>query len=103
MVRILQELCELYIQDFELVFEEPTDPIDMFCQQHSLEDQEALLNELKKFLQEAVSGTKSIMDLVEMGLEYIPGVDHDPRTWLPALIEYLSAKIAESKQTGGNM
>ena len=42
MARMLPKLCELYIQDFDLIFQEPTDPIDMFCQQHDLEDQEAL-------------------------------------------------------------
>ncbi len=56
---MLPKLCELYIQDFDLIFQEPTGPIDMFCQQHDLEDQEALLSELKMFHQEALSGTKS--------------------------------------------
>jgi hypothetical protein len=56
---------------------------------------------LKKFHQEAVSGTKSIENLVNMGLEYVPSTEHDPRAWLPAVIEYLSAKIAASKQAGG--
>ncbi len=101
MARMLPKLCELYIQDFDLIFQEPTDPIDMFCQQHDLEDQEVLLNELNKFHQDAISGTKSIENLINMGMEYIPGIEHDPRTWLPALIEYLGAKIAASKQAGG--
>ena len=103
MAKMLPKLCELYIQDFDLIFQEATDPIDMFCQQYDLEDQEALLNELKKFYQEALSGTKSIMDLVEMGLEYVPSTERDPRTWLLAVIEYLSAKIAASRQAGGKM
>ncbi len=38
MARMLPKLCELYIQDFDLIFQEPTDPIDMFCQQYDLED-----------------------------------------------------------------
>jgi hypothetical protein len=103
MAKVLPKLCELYIQDFDLIFQEPTDPIDMFCQRYNLEDQEVLLNELKTFHQEALSGTKSIIDLVEMGLEYVPSTEHDPRAWLPSVIEYLSAKIAESKQAGGKM
>ncbi|HEY7578816.1 MAG TPA: hypothetical protein VH855_14575 [Acetobacteraceae bacterium] len=98
---MLPKLYELYIQDFDLIFQEPTGPIDMFCQRYDLQDQEALLNELKKFHQEAVSGTKTIENLVNMGLEYVPSTEHDPGTWLPAVIEYLSAKIAQSKQAGG--
>lgn len=100
MARMLPKLCELYIQDFDLIFQEPTGPIDMFCQRYDMEDQEALLSELKKFHQQALSGTKSIENLVNMGLEYVPSTDHDPMVWLPAVIEYLSAKIAASKQAG---
>ena len=95
---MLQELCELYTQDFDLVFQPGTDPIDLFCQQHDVQAQEELLQQMKEFHQGILSGTKSVLDLVNMGLEYIPSTERDPRTWLPHLIKYLEGRIVISER-----
>jgi hypothetical protein len=65
-----------------------------------MQAQEELLSELKEFYRESLSGTKSIDDLVDMGLEYVPGTRPDPRTWLPSQIGCLAARVAASKQAG---
>lgn len=41
MTDMLQEHCIRYTQDFDLLFEHDTDPIDLFCQQHDAEQQKA--------------------------------------------------------------
>lgn len=94
---ILQKFCQLYGQDFDLIFDQDTDPIDLFCQQHSLQAQEELLGQLKDFYEGVLPGRNSIRDLVEMGLEYVPEGDRSLRTWMPRLIKYLEEKIAISK------
>lgn len=94
MATILEKFCELYTQDFDLVFEQDTDPVDLFCQQHSVQDQMMLLRQLRDFYEGVLVGRKSIRHLASMGLEYIPGNDRDPKVWLPPLIEYLERKIA---------
>ena len=98
MSTMLQELCQLYTQDFDLIFQRDTDPIDLFCQQHNIQAQEELLSQLKEFYEGILSGRKSIRDLINMGLEYTPGTERNPQTWLPPLIEYLDERIAISER-----
>ena len=88
-----RKLCELYMQDFDLVFQQETDPIDLFCQQHDVSDQKKLLAQMKSFYEGILSGKNSLNDLREMGLEYVPSDDLDPAVWLPPLIEHLEGKI----------
>src|SRR5271166_6449396 len=45
MMTMLQELCKFYTQDFDMIFERDTDPIDLFCQQDPVDAQEVLLDE----------------------------------------------------------
>jgi hypothetical protein len=90
---MLKTLCELYSQDFDLIFEQDTDPIDMFCEQHSLADQEALLRQMKDFYHGVLLGKNSIRDLVGLGLEYVPEGDRSLRSWMPRLIAYLEGKL----------
>lgn len=91
---ILEKFCQLYTQDFDLVFERDTDPVDLFCQQHSPQDQMLLLQQLRDFYTGVLAGRKSIRHLESLGLEWAPGDDPDSKTWLPRLIEYLEQKIA---------
>ena|SRR6185437_1594377 len=97
MSTMLQQLCELYTQDFDLIFQRDTDPIDLFCQQHNIQVQTELLSQLKEFYESVLSGRESVRDLINMGLEYVPGAERDPRTWLPPLIKYLEGRIAASE------
>ena len=90
---MLQALCELYMQDFDLVFQRETDPIDLFCQQHDARDQKELLARMRRFHEGVLSGENSLNDLRAMGLEYIPGDDPNPAAWLPPLIRHLEKKI----------
>jgi hypothetical protein len=92
MSKHLERLCQHYSQDFDLIFERETDPIDLFCQQHGLEDQRELLREMIAFYEGAVSGKSSLTDLVNMGLEYVPG-DPESFAWLRSLIEYLGENV----------
>ena len=94
---MLRELCMLYVQDFDVVFERDTDPLDLFCKQHNKRAQEHLLNELRSFCSDVLAGRRSVRDLVGMGLEYMPGDEHHPETWLPKLVKYLEERIAEPK------
>jgi hypothetical protein len=34
--QLLEHLLQIYVQDFDVTFEKNTDPVDLFCQQHSL-------------------------------------------------------------------
>jgi hypothetical protein len=77
MMKMLQELCKLYMQDFDCVFQHFTDPIDLFCQQHRLQPQRVLLNRLEEFYRESLTETTSIDDLVKIGLEYVPGTERE--------------------------
>lgn len=97
MATMLRELCMLYIQDFDVVFERETDPIDLFCEQHSRQAQEQLLDELRRYHADLRSGRRSIKDLVSMGMEYMPGDELQPETWLPHLITYLEEKIVSTR------
>ena len=94
MSAMLREFCMLYVQDFDVVFVRDTDPIDLFCQQHSKRAQEELLDELRSFCGDVLAGRKSVLDLVKMGLEYMPGDEQHPETWLPQLVNYLEERIA---------
>jgi hypothetical protein len=97
---MLRELCELYTQDFDLVFQRDTDPVDLFCKQHNLQAQQELLGQLKEFYDGVLSGRNSIGDLVEMGLEYVPEGDRSLASWVPRLIKYLEGKITMSNGDG---
>jgi hypothetical protein len=90
---MLREFWRLYVQDFDVVFERNTDPIDLFCQQHSRQAQEELLDELRGFCAEVLAGRRSVADLVNLGLEYMPGDEQHPETWLPQLVKYLEERI----------
>ena len=87
----LRTLCGLYVQDFDLIFQQPTDPIDMFCKQNSPQAQNELLREMVDFYQRAQTGERSIKDLIKMGLGYSPS-GRDSLEWFPEAIEYLRAK-----------
>ncbi len=93
MSRVPHEFWMLYLQDFDLVFEKDTDPIDMFCQQHDERDQRELLRHLTDFYAGVLLGRRSIRELVAMGLEYMPGDEQHPETWMPRLIQYLEEKL----------
>ena len=97
MSAMLREFCRLYVQDFDVVFEHDTDPIDLFCQQHSRKAQEQLLDDLRGFCADVLAGRRSLGDLVDLGLEYMPGDEQHPETWLPQLVKYLEARIAAPK------
>jgi len=94
MYRRLTELFQLYTQDFDLLYERYTDPIDLFCLQHTPQEQRELLQEMQSFYREILLTTKSTRDLRDLGLEYIPGDDPSPEAWLPLLIGYLETKTA---------
>lgn len=84
----------MYVQDFDVIFERDTDPIDLFCMQHSAQVQKQLLQEMKDFYQEVLAGKKRLKNIVNMGLGYLPWNDHSPEVWLPLLIRYLEKKTA---------
>jgi hypothetical protein len=88
----LEELCQHYSQDFDVIFERETDPIDLFCQQHDRGAQRELLHEMTEFYEGVLSGKKSMLDLINMGLEYVPG-NRESFTWFLSLIEHLKNKI----------
>ena len=98
MYNMLAEFCGFYMQDHDLLYERNTDPIDDFCGQHNVREQKEALAQLKDFHKAVLSGSKSIDDLLNMGLGYIPGDDPNPATWLPPLIDYLAGKIANSER-----
>lgn len=87
----LEALCQHYGQDFDLVFEKDTDPIDLFCRQHDVKAQQELLREMVEFYEGTQCGRNSLADLVSMGLEYRPG-NRESFDWFRKLIEYLSEK-----------
>jgi len=60
MTRILCKFFELYVQDFDLVFEKATDPIDLFCQQNSRDTQRQLLIELNELRTQIFEGKKTL-------------------------------------------
>ena len=95
MKTMLEELCGFYIQDFDLIYERDTDPIDQFCDQHDIREQKEALGQLKDFRESALAGKKTVRDLVDMGLGYIPNDSQDLETWLPRMIDYLEHKIAD--------
>ena len=101
MHRMLVEFCGFYMQDHDLIYKRDTDPIDDFCGQHSIQEQKEALVQLKHFHKAVLSGSKSIDDLLNMGLGYIPSDDPDPAIWLPPLIEYLEGKITNSGSDDG--
>ena len=96
MTILLQKLCELYVRDFDLVFQQGSDPVDLFCQQHDARDQRAWLGQVKGFHKEVLLGKKSIKDLRKMGLEYVPDDEPDPATWLPLPVGHLEGKMPRS-------
>lgn len=92
MFKYLKTLCELYSQDFDLLFERATDPIDMFCEQYGTQAQNGLLREMITFYRDTQSGERTLKDLVDMGLEWDPG-DGNSFDWFRSLIDYLEAKL----------
>ena len=95
---MLAEFCGFYMQDHDLIYERDTDPIDDFCAQYNVQEQKEALAQLKDFREAVLAGKQNLQDLVSMGLGYIPGDDQNPATWLPALIDYLVGKIANSER-----
>jgi hypothetical protein len=98
MYRMLAELCGFYIQDYDLIYERDTDPIDQFCDQHTVRDQKEALAQLKDFREAVLAGKRTLQDLVYMGLGWHPLGDLDLATWLQRLIDYLEGKIANSER-----
>jgi len=47
---LMRELMIMYVQDFDIVFEEITDPVELFCRQHNARERNQLLIEMKDFL-----------------------------------------------------
>lgn len=92
MYRNLRRLCGFYSQDHDLLYEKPTDPIDQFCAQNDVNVQKATLQEMVAFLKEVQSGKKSLQNLVDMGLEWVPGESNSFK-WFESAIDYLSAKL----------
>jgi len=97
MNRGLRRLCELYIQDHDLIYEKATDPIDMFCRQNGPQAQEELLREMVEFYEDTKSGKKTLQDLINMGLGWVPG-DWNTFDWFRSAIEYLRAKLQDARQ-----
>jgi len=93
MANVPHEFWMLYIQDFDLVFDRDIDPVDLFCQQHDERDQQELLRHLTDFYAGVLSGQRSIQELVDLGLEYVPGDEQHPETWMPRLIERLKERM----------
>jgi glucose-6-phosphate isomerase len=96
MYRMLAELCGFYIQDHDLIYEQDTDPIDQFCEQHNVREQREALAQMKDFREAVLAGKRTLQDLVYMGLGWHPLGGRDLATWLQRLIDYLEAKIANS-------
>jgi hypothetical protein len=93
MSSLLEELLCMYMQDFELVFVRDTDPIDLFCQQHTSDEQRQLLCEMKELYDGVARGEVALRDIRNMGLEYLPGGEQEPKVWLPRFVEYLQEKV----------
>jgi hypothetical protein len=98
MYRNLRKLCVCYIQDFDLVYKRPTDPIDQFCSQNNTQTQNEALREMIDFFQRFQAGERSHKDLVKMGLEYTPGADRESLDWVRDAIEYLRVKTQRGPQ-----
>jgi hypothetical protein len=97
--RLLEDLFVWYVQDFDIVFERDTDPIDQFCEQHKKEEQVQLLSELRELYGEVLIGTKTWRDVRALGLEYWPAGLRNPQALLFRLLEHLEARLAGTKQT----
>ncbi len=94
MSKLLEELFQWYSQDFDLLFDEDTGPVDEFWLQHTGEEErKCLLVELKLLYSDIVSGKGTLRDIRDMGLEYQPGGTRDPKKWLPMLIEYVEERL----------
>ena len=93
MYQNLRKLCGFYIQDFDLVYKRPTDPIDQFCSQNDAQTQNEALREMIDFYQRFQAGERSHKDLVKLGLEYTPGADRSSLKWFHDAIEYLREKM----------
>jgi hypothetical protein len=98
MTTMLRKLCGFYIQDFDLIYERDTDPIDQFCNQHNVREQKEALGQLKDFREGVLAGKKTIRDLDKMGLGYFPSDDQDLEAWLLRVINYLGEKIANAER-----
>jgi hypothetical protein len=94
MYKYLRELCGEYDQDFESIFVSRTDPIDVFCEMHELEEQKELMKEMEMFLKEVEAGMKGADDLTGMGMEYNQSLGGS-WDWFREAMAYLKKKIAE--------
>jgi hypothetical protein len=94
MSRLIRELFEMYSQDFDLVFSRDTDPIDLFYLQHTSEESNNLLKHMKELYNDILLKKKTINDIKNMGLEYIPEGNRSPEAWLPRLIKYMEDKLS---------
>jgi hypothetical protein len=90
----LQDLCEYYMQDFDIIFKTDVGPVDMYCSYHDSAAQKQLLADMEAFLKEVEAGTKSEEDLEEWNLEYIPSEDGS-WDWFRDAMVHLKKKIAE--------
>jgi hypothetical protein len=88
----LRDLCGFYLQDWDLVYKAPTDPIDQFRSQTDAQSQIETLREMVDFYQRFQAGERSHKDLVKMGLEYTPGADRESLDWFRDAIGYLRAR-----------
>ena len=59
--------------------------------------QEELLREMVEFYEGTKSGKKSLQDLINMGLEWVPG-DWNTLDWFRAAIDHLRAKLDGARQ-----
>ena len=89
---LMRELMIMYVQDFDIVFEEITDPVELFCRQHNARERNQLLIEMKDFYADVLAGKRSARDLIRLGLEYVPHGDWTLRSWFPKLIGYLETQ-----------
>lgn len=93
MSNLLEAFFIMYGQDFDLVFTHDTEPIDLFCQQHTLAEQNQLLSDLEILHADVLAGTKNLGEIRALGLEYLPDGERDAGVWLPRFIAHLRQQI----------
>ena len=100
MSNLLEAFFIMYAQDFDLVFTHDTDPIDLFCQQHALGEQRQLSLELRNLYEDVKAGRKTLRDVKNLGLEYLPNGERDVNAWFPRFIEHLRKRLETGKYEG---
>jgi len=93
MSSLLEELFIAYGQDFDLVFTNETEPIDLFCQQHVRAEQKQLISDLEQLHEDVLAGRKTLLDIRSLGLEYVPNGERDASIWLSRFIAHLRMRI----------